>query len=175
MAQIDLTTSQRQTLAALVNSYRPGDGPVTAETVAENVDRTLGTVQNQMQQLSQLGVVEGVSGPTGGYKPTKRGYAVLDREPVDDSTDLILARGYDRVDITVDEISFTHVHHPDSCRAHIHLQQSVAEFSIGQAVAIGPTPLSKLVVAGEIEAIDDTRNTLILDIAQIEAPVDPRE
>jgi predicted transcriptional regulator len=172
MATIDLTTSQRQTLTALVNSYRPDDGPVKAQTVAEHVDRTLGTVQNQMQRLSQLGVVDGVSGPSGGYKPTELAYEVLDREPVDDSADLTLAHGYDRVDVTVDEIRFTNVHHPESCRARIHLQQSVDQFSVGQAVAVGPTPMAKLVVAGEIEAVDDTTNTLLLEVAQIEAPVD---
>jgi predicted transcriptional regulator len=172
MATIDLTTSQQQTLTALVNNYQPGEGPVKTQTVAENVDRTTGTVQNQMQRLSQLGVVEGVSGPSGGYKPTKIAYEVLDREPVDDSTDLTLAHGYDRIDVTVDEIRFTNVHHPDTCRARIHLQQSVEQFSVGQPVAVGPTPLSKLVIAGEIEAVDGTTNTLLLEIAQIEAPVD---
>lgn len=175
MANIDLTTSQRQTLTVLVNNHQPGAGPVKAQAIAEDVDRTLGTVQNQMQRLSQLGVVDGVSGPSGGYKPTKLAYHVLDREPLAESTDLILAHGYDRIDVTVDRITFKSVHHPDSCRAQIHLQQSVDAFSVGQAVAVGPTPVSKLVVAGEIEAIDGTTNTLILEIARIEAPVSPPE
>jgi len=173
MVQIDLTTSQEQTLTALVNHYR--DGPVKAQTVADAVDRSLGTIQNQMQRLSQLGVVEGVSGPAGGYEPTDLAYQALDREPLDETEAVTVAHDYDRLDVTISRIGFKSVHHPDSCRVELQLQQSVGEFSIGQAVAAGPTPLSGLVVAGTIEAIDDTKNTLILDVAQLEAPVEPPE
>ena len=175
MVQIDLTTSQEQTLTALVNHHRPGDGPVKAQTVADAVDRSLGTIQNQMQRLSQLGVVDGVSGPAGGYEPTDLAYQALDREPLDETEAVTVAHDYDRLDVTVDQIRFTSVHHPDSCRVELHLQQSVGDFSVGQAVAAGPTPLSSLVVAGTIEAIDDTTNTLILDVAQLKAPVEPPE
>jgi predicted transcriptional regulator len=77
--------------------------------------------------------------------------------------------------VTIDQISFKSVHHPESCRVELHLQQSVSGFSVGQAVAAGPLPVSALVVAGTIEAIDDTTNTLILDVAQLEAPVEPPE
>ena len=175
MVQIDLTTSQEQTLTALVNHHRPADGPVKAQTVADAVDRSLGTIQNQMQRLSQLGVVEGVSGPAGGYEPTDLAYQALDREPLDETEAVTVAHDYDRLDVTVDQIRFTSVHHPDSCRVELHLQQSVDGFAVGQAVAAGPTPLSGLVVAGTIEAIEDTTNTLILDVAQLKAPVEPPE
>jgi len=175
MVQIDLTTSQEQTLTALVNQYRPGEGPVKAKTVAEQVSRSLGTIQNQMQRLSQFGVVEGVSGPAGGYKPTETAYEALGREPLDETEALTVAHEYERLDVTVDQIGFKSVHHPENCRVELHLQQSVDGFSIGQAVAAGPTPLSGLVVAGTIKAIEDTTNTLILDVAQLEAPVEPPE
>lgn len=175
MVQLDLTTSQEQSLTALVNQHRPGEGPVKAQSVADAVDRSLGTVQNQMQQLSQFGVVEGVSGPAGGYKPTELAYEALGREPLDESEELTVAHDYDRLDITIDRISFKSVHHPESCRVELHLRQSVGEFEVGQAVAAGPTPSSGLVVAGTVEAIDDTKNTLILDVAQLEAPVEPPE
>jgi len=173
MVEIDLTPSQEQTLTALVNRYRPGNGPVKAQFVAESVDRSLGTIQNQMQRLAQLGVVEGVSGPTGGYKPTDLAYRALGRNPIEESESLTVAHDYDRLDVTIDRIRFKSVHHPENCRVELHLQQSVDDFSVGQAVAAGPTPLSHLVVAGTIEGIDDTRNTLILDVAQLEAPVEP--
>jgi len=175
MVQIDLTTSQEQTLTALVNQHRPGEGPVKAQAIAEAVDRSLGTIQNQMQRLAQLGVVEGVSGPAGGYEPTELAFQALGREPLAETAAVTVAHDYERLDVTVDQITFTSVHHPESCRAELHLQQSVAEFSVGQAVAAGPTPLSGLVVAGTIEAIDDTSNTLILDVAQLEAPVEEPE
>jgi len=175
MVQIDLTTSQEQTLTALVNQHRPGEGPVKAQDIADAVDRSLGTIQNQMQRLAQLGVVEGVSGPTGGYEPTALAFQALGREPLAETEALTVAHDYERLDVTVDQITFKSVHHPDSCRVELHLQQSVDGFSVGQAVAAGPTPLSGLVVAGTIEAIEDTSNTLILDVAQLEAPVERPE
>lgn len=175
MVQIDLTTSQEQTLTALVNQHRPGDGPVKAQAIADSVDRSLGTIQNQMQRLAQLGVVEGVSGPAGGYEPTEMAFQALGRDPLAETAAVTLAHDYERLDVTVDQITFTSVHHPENCRAELHLQQSVADFSVGQAVAAGPTPLASLVVAGTVEAIDDTSNTLILDIAQLKAPVEEPE
>jgi len=175
MVQIDLTTSQEQTLTALVNQHRPGEGPVKAQAVADTVDRSLGTIQNQMQRLAQLGVVEGTSGPAGGYEPTELAFQALGREPLAETEAVTVAHDYERLDVTVDRLTFKSVHHPESCRAELHLQQSVADFSVGQAVAAGPLPLSGLVVAGTIQAIDDTSNTLILDIAKLEAPVEAPE
>jgi len=175
MVQIDLTTSQEQTLTALVNQHRPGEGPVKAQVVADEVDRSLGTIQNQMQRLAQLGVVEGVSGPAGGYEPTEMAFEALGREPLAETAAVTVAHDFERLDVTVDRLTFKSVHHPENCRAELHLQQSVADFSVGQAVAAGPLPLSGLVVAGTIEAVDDTSNTLILDIAKLEAPVEEPE
>lgn len=174
MVDIELTPSQEQSLTALVNLHRPGEGPVKAQAVADEVNRSLGTIQNQMQRLSQFGVVEGVSGPAGGYEPTERAYQALGREPLDETAGMTLAHDFERLDVTVDRITFKSVHHPEVCRTEVHLQQSVGGFSVGQAVAVGPTPDSGLVVAGTIEAIDDTSNTLILDVAELEAPVEPQ-
>ncbi|WP_276272677.1 TrmB family transcriptional regulator [Haloarcula litorea] len=175
MVQIELTSSQEQTLTALVNRYRADDGPVKGQTVADDVDRSLGTVQNQMQSLAQLGLVDSLSGPEGGYVPTELAYDALDRDPIAETETVTLAREYERIDVTVDRITFKSVHHPEACRAQLHLQQSVADFTEGQAVAAGPTPNHHLVVAGTVEAVDDTSNTLIVDVAQVEAPVEPPE
>lgn len=173
MVDIELTPSQEQSLTALVNLHDPEAGPVKAKAVADEVDRSLGTIQNQMQRLSQFGVVEGVSGPAGGYEPTDLAYQTLGREPLDETAGMTLAHDFERLDVTVDRITFKSVHHPENCRAEVHLQQSIDGFSVSQAVAVGPTPQAGLVVAGTIEAIEDTANTLILDVAELEAPVEP--
>jgi len=126
-----------------------------------------------MQQLSQFGVVEGVSGPAGGYKPTELAFEALGREPLEETEALTVAHDYDRLDVTIDRISFKSVRHPENCRVELHLRQSVSDFAVGQPVAAGPTPLSGLVVAGTVKAVDATKNTLILDVAELEAPVEP--
>ncbi|MFC7249847.1 TrmB family transcriptional regulator [Halomicroarcula sp. GCM10025324] len=172
MAKIELTSSQRAAMTALVNEYDSTGEPVKGDVIAAAVDRTPGTVRNQMQHLKDLSLVEGLTGPNGGYKPTPLAYDALGREEIDDPRTMTLARNNERVDITVDGIRLSSVHHPEECRAHIHLQESFTQFDIGDAVVVGPTPLSRLLVAGVVEAVDESNNEIIVDIAQLEAPVE---
>ncbi|WP_284010938.1 TrmB family transcriptional regulator [Haloarcula pelagica] len=175
MVQIELTSSQQRTLTALVNRHQSADAPVKGRVIADEIDRNLGTVQNQMQSLAALGLVESVSGPSGGYEPTDLAYEAIGRDRTDDAESVTLAREYERVDVTVEEINLTGVHHPEKCQARVHLQDSVAQFDVGQAVALGPTPVAGLVVAGTVKAVDTTNNQLVVDVAQLEAPVEPPE
>jgi len=74
--------------------------------------------------------------------------------------------------VNVQEIDLTSVHHPELCRAEIHLRGSVREFHEGDTVVVGPTPLSKLVITGTLDGKDDTSNILILKIDSMEAPAE---
>lgn len=171
MVQIDLTSRQRSILTELVNEYQETESPVTAKQLAEALDRDAGTLRNQMQSLTSLGLAEGIPGPKGGYEPTATAYDVLDRDQLEDPETVTLARDFDRVDATVDEIEFTNVHHPETCRARVRFQQSLRDLSEGDEVAIGPTPVSDLVLAGIVVAVDESVNKVILDVAQLEAPL----
>ena len=169
MGRIELTSSQHRILTVLINNYQAEDTPIPAKSIAAEVDREPRTVRNQMASLKDLGLVEGIPGPSGGYKPTSTAFEILDREAIDDPETAVLAKEFDRVDAIVDEISFPNVHHPEICRARIRFQQSIQEFDEGDAIAIGAMPDSELLLAGEIEAIETTRNQIILDVARIEA------
>ncbi|MFP8952298.1 Rrf2 family transcriptional regulator [Natrialbaceae archaeon A-arb3/5] len=169
MAQIDLTNRQRTILTALINNYQVDESPVPARTIATEVDREPRTVRNQMSSLNALGLVEGVPGPNGGYKPTENAYSLLDRQPVDDPETAILAQSFDRVDAVVDEITFTNVHHPETCRVRVRFQQSVQDLDEGDAIAIGATPNAELLIAGEIEAVEPAQNIVLLNVARLEA------
>ncbi|AGB39919.1 HTH domain-containing protein [Natronococcus occultus] len=171
MDQIDLTNSQRTTLTALVNEYQATDAAVSARVVAEETGRNAGTIRNQMQTLSALGLVESVAGPAGGYEPTDAAYSVLDRQQLDDAETVTLARDYDRVDATVDGIDFTNVHHPDLCRAQLHFQQSVRDLENGDPIVVGPSPVAALVVGGRVVTTDETDNVVIVDVEQLQAPI----
>ena len=70
MSTIQLTTSQKRVLTALVNLAENADRPVSGSRIAEAIDRNAGTVRNRMQSLRNIGLVEGVAGPKGGYVPT---------------------------------------------------------------------------------------------------------
>ena len=173
MSSIELTASQKTILTALVNLHRETEDAVKGEDIAEQVDRNPGTIRNQMQSLKALQLVEGVPGPKGGYKPTANAFDALGVHDMEQEAEVPLYLDDELVeDANVEEIGLTSVHHPELCRAEIHVRGSVREFHEGDEVRVGPTPLSKLVVEGSVDGKDDTSNILILKIESMEAPTE---
>jgi hypothetical protein len=173
MSSIELTSSQKTILTALINLYRESESAVKGEDIAKEVNRNPGTIRNQMQSLKALQLVEGVPGPKGGYKPTANAYEALDVDQMDEPARVPLFHNGEQVEGTnVDEIDLSSVHHPELCRAEIHVQGSVRDFHEGDDVQVGPTPLSKLVIRGAVDGKDDTNNILILRIEGMEAPAE---
>ncbi|WP_232688416.1 Rrf2 family transcriptional regulator [Halobacterium zhouii] len=173
MSSIELTSSQKTILRSLVDLYTQQEQAVKGEDIAEEVDRNAGTIRNQMQSLKALQLVEGVPGPKGGYKPTTNAFEALEIQQLDSAAEIpILHEGEEVADVNVQEIDLTSVHHPDLCRAEIHLRGSIKDFHEGDRVTVGPTPLSKLVIEGTLDGKDDTSNVLILKIVSMEAPAE---
>ena len=173
MSSIELTPSQQKILRALTNLHNESEDAIKGEDIAAQVDRNPGTIRNQMQSLKALQLVEGVPGPKGGYKPTASAYEALEIQQMDDPATVPLAVDGDRVDgILVEEIDLSSVHHPDLCRAEIHVQGSMDKVGEGDTVRVGPTPLSKLVIEGRVDGRDDTNNILILEIEEMVAPAE---
>jgi predicted transcriptional regulator len=176
MSSIELTSSQKSILTALINLYGEQEDAVKGEAIAEEVDRNPGTIRNQMQSLKALQLVEGVPGPKGGYKPTSNAYEALDIQRMDEPADVPISHeGEEMPDVNVDAIDLSSVHHPELCRAEIHVQGSVREFHEGDSVTVGPTPLSKLVIDGTVDGKDDTANIIILRIDDMRAPAEPAD
>ncbi|NHN48552.1 HTH domain-containing protein [Halostella sp. JP-L12] len=171
MSSIELTPSQKTILNALINLHRETEDAVKGEDIAEEVDRNPGTIRNQMQSLKALQLVEGVPGPKGGYKPTATAYEALEIQQMDEPAAVpLFHEGEEVTEANVEEIDLSSVHHPELCRAEIHLQGSVRDFHEGDSVTVGPTPLSKLLIDGVVDGKDDTSNILILRIEGMEAP-----
>lgn len=173
MSSIELTDSQKKILQELVDLYRDSESAVKGEAIAEMVDRNPGTIRNQMQSLKALQLVEGVPGPKGGYKPTANAYSALDIEEMDEPESVPLSLNGDPMeDLNVQEIDLLSIHHPEKCRAEIHVQGSIRDFHEGDTVTVGPTPKSKLAITGSVDGTVDTENTLIVNTEGMEAPVD---
>jgi len=173
MSLIELTPSQKSILTALTNLHRQAEDTVKGEQIAEEVNRNPGTVRNQMQSLKALQLVEGVPGPKGGYKPTTNAYEALDFDQMDEAAAVPLVHNDELVDnANVESIDLSSVHHPELCRAEIHLQGSVRDFHEGDEIIVGPTPLSKLRITGTLDARDDSNNILILQIDDMLAPAE---
>jgi predicted transcriptional regulator len=168
---IDISTAQRRMLTAIVDAHADEDSPVSSSRVAELIDRSPGTVKNQMKQLTTLDLVDSVRGPTGGYRPNENTYAVLGKEPLEEQSTVNLAREFKRVDVTVSEIDFTNVHHPTECRAHVHFQEGITGVDVGDPLAIGPTPVFDLVLAGEVLATSETADRILLSVTTVESPL----
>ncbi len=173
MSSIELTPSQKKILRALTNLHKESEDAIKGEDIAEQVDRNPGTIRNQMQSLKALQLVEGVPGPKGGYKPTATAYEALEIQQMDDPASVPLSHaGKSLEGIIVEEIDLSSVHHPELCRAEVHIQGPIDEFHEGDTVIVGPTPLSKLQITGTVDGKDDTSNILILRIDDMIAPAE---
>ncbi|NKE35595.1 HTH domain-containing protein [Natronococcus sp. JC468] len=173
MSSIELTPSQKKILRALTNLHKESEDAIKGEDIAEQVDRNPGTIRNQMQSLKALQLVEGVPGPKGGYKPTAAAFEALEIQQMDDPASVpIEHEGEPLEDVIVEEIDLSSVHHPELCRAEIHMQGTSDGIEEGDSVTVGPTPLSKLVVEGTLDGRDDTNNILILRIDDMVAPAE---
>ena len=140
MSSIELTSSQKTILRALVDLYTQQESAVKGEEIADEVDRNPGTIRNQMQSLKALQLVEGVPGPKGGYKPTSRAFEALEVEQLDRPAEVrVLLNGDEVENVNVQEIDLTNVFHPDLCRAEIEIRGSLKDFHEGDSVTVGPT------------------------------------
>lgn len=167
---MELSSRQEEILRLLVDEYRDGGSPTTGERLADAVGVHVGAIQREMQTLKALGLVESLSGR--GYQPTVDAFETLRNREGDDIEGLVLAHGYDRIPVTVHDIAFLRVHDPDRCRARITFQDPVDGVDPDDAVVIGPTPHSALVVAGRVERLGDEPTELFVDVVTVEAPVE---
>lgn len=165
---VELTVIQREILSALINLFREKGRAVKGEEISERIDRNPGTVRNQMQSLKALGLVEGVPGPKGGYKATSTAYQALNLTPMDREADVAIYRNGERVqNANVAEIDLNTVRHPELCRASVKILGDVRMFNVGDTIQVGPTPVNKLVVRGEVVGRDDINGVILCSITEM--------
>jgi hypothetical protein len=171
MPTIQLTSSQKRVLTALVNLAENTERPVSGRTIAESIDRNAGTVRNRMQSLRDIGLVDGVAGPKGGYVPTDAAYETLGVERMDDAARTPVEREGTRVDgVNVEEIDLSSVANPDLCRAELVIRGPVGSFDPGDRVTVGPTPGAGLRLSGIVDATHVDGNTLLVRVEGMETP-----
>jgi len=173
--EMDLTSLQREILGVLVDSSETAS-TMTAQDIAEAVDHSPGGIRNTLQTLTALNLIEGIAGPKGGYKPKVDAYTALDKQmiDVDEGEQLVFAHDHHRIDVTVETIDLVNVHDPNNCQAQVTFGKSVQDVTVGDAVIVGPTPHSRLVIAGEVEQVDGTSTQLQLAVTRLTAPFDEK-
>ncbi|RAP46999.1 MAG: hypothetical protein BZ135_02860 [Methanosphaera sp. rholeuAM6] len=159
-----LTSVQKEILQSLINLYRKSKcTSVKCESIADLMGRNSGTIRNQMQSLRSLGLVQGVPGPRGGYKPTLEAYHTLNIEndpceihvPIHVNNKLVS-------DISVNKIEFTNILRPGACEATITVLGDIKQLDLDNQIKIGPTPVNNLTVIGTIIGRDDVDNALLI-------------
>ena len=162
---MELTPVQRDILTALINIHRMEGRAVKGEEIAELIDRNPGTIRNQMQSLKALNLVEGVPGPKGGYKATGTAYEALS---IDASGDVvvvpIIKNGVVVNGASATEIIFNKVMHSNRCDGVIRVIGNIRSFNVGDEIEVGPTPVNKLFLRGDVIGRDDTMSRLIIHV-----------
>ena len=165
---MDLSLIQKEILITLISLYHQQSHAVKGEEIAEILRRNPGTVRNQMQALKAIGFVDGVPGPKGGYNPTALAYQELNLSNLDREVTVPILRNGEPVPGTrVTEIDFTTLCHPDLCHATVKVAGSVKGFGIGEEITIGPTPVNKLVIRGEIYGKDEVQQSVLISITEM--------
>jgi transcriptional regulator len=165
---MELTPIQKDIVIALINLQRQKDRAIKGEEIAELIQRNPGTIRNQMQLLKALGLVEGVPGPKGGYKPTGSAYESLRIQQLKNETVVPLYRNSTVVTgTTAAEISFTTVRNPDVCNGVVRVLGNTKDFTIDDKIQVGPTPVNHLIIRGEVTGRDDTSNSILFNITEM--------
>jgi len=165
---MELSLIQKDILITLITLYHRKSVAIKGEEIAELLKRNPGTVRNQMQALKALGLVEGVPGPKGGYTPSSSAYDELNLLEYEKGSDVPLqVNGEYTTSVNVAELDFTTLCHPDICQAVVKLIGSVKGFNIGDEIALGPTPVNKLLVKGEIYGKDEVNRLLLISISEM--------
>jgi predicted transcriptional regulator len=160
---MDLSLIQKDILITLITLYHQHSQPIKGEEIAEVIRRNPGTVRNQMQALKAIGLVDGVPGPKGGYNPTALAYKVLNLNSSEKEYDVEISRGgVVMKGVKVAEIAFTTLCHPDVCHAEVKVIGSVRLFEIGDQITIGPTPVNKLLIRGEVYGKDEVKQAILI-------------
>jgi predicted transcriptional regulator len=165
---MDLSLIQRDILLTLITLYHQHSHSIKGEDIADKIHRNPGTVRNQMQALKAIGLVDGVPGPKGGYIPTALAYKELNLNIKGSEYDVPISRDGEVVKgATVQEIDFTTLCHPDICHAVIRLFGSIRLFEIGDKITIGPTPVNKLLIRGEVFGKDEVKQSLLIATSEM--------
>jgi predicted transcriptional regulator len=141
---------------------------VQGKVIANKLNRHPGTIRNQMVALRALGLVEGVSGPRGGYFPNSEAFTALDMEELNEEATVPIYIGDEQIeDVTVVAIGLTSISDPKKCRASIHVKGTLKDLNIDDVVTVGPTPVQRLVIKGRVLGRDDINNVLVITILEM--------
>lgn len=169
----ELTPAQRRILQAVVGIYSEKAEKVEAvksQEIARLINSTPSTVRSQMQVLTSLGLVEGVPGPKGGYRPTYRAYELLFSRTLKRRLEVAISGKRCGVECStkVERLILTALSDPKKHKAVIKLREKV-DLSEGDEICIDYA--GQLAIYGTVSAPGE--DEVVIDIDRVVAY--PRE
>lgn len=70
-------------------------------------------------------------------------------------------------DVTAIEISFVTVGNKEACGGVVRLIGNIKDFAMDDKIQIGPTPVNRLIIRGEVTGRDDTTNSILFNITEM--------
>jgi predicted transcriptional regulator len=124
-----------------------------------------------MRSLKALNLVESATGPKGGYTATAIAYDALSIDDNGDGNEVtvsVVRNGVIVEGASATEIAFNNVVHSScwSC-VSILIIGNIRDFSVGDEIEVGPTPVSKLYIRGKVVELDNTECRIVLDVTEI--------
>lgn len=161
-------TAQREILDALIELYEKKKETVKGEDISQLLNRSPGTIRNQMQTLRALGYVEGVPGPKGGYTPSIKAYEELGLEPIENPLEVPIQVDDHKLEgLTVQKILFIKVPHPSECMAVISVGGDTRKIPDNCNIKVGPTPVNHIIIKGKVSGRDDIKKEILIDAKSI--------
>lgn len=159
-----ITIVYKESLMALVDLYEKKKNTIRGDEIAKVLDKSPGTIRNQMQTLRALGYVEGIPGPRGGYKPSLKAYEAINMEKKDVVIEVPVYQDGEKIEgMQIQKISFTDVGNPKKCAARISVSGNTKKISDNAILKIGPTPINKIMLNGRVIGRDDTNKEILLE------------
>jgi len=108
--------------------------------------------------------LKGVPGPKGGYRATGSAYEALSL----DATVIevpVLKNGVTVEGASATEVVFNKIMKSHEIGGMVRIRGNVRDFNVGDEIEIGPTPVAKLLIRGNIVGRDDTMSKLIFSVS----------
>ncbi|AAK40465.1 CBS domain-containing protein [Saccharolobus solfataricus] len=164
----NLSPTQREILLALTDLYNRQKRMIKSKEVADIIGKDEGTVRNIILSLKVLGLVESKPGPNGGYMPTLKAYEIINNPTLTPILDkLNLYKGMIETDIKVENIEIIDITNPSANRVLLKVEGDLRKLKIGDAVRLGPTPYSRLVIEGLILHLDENSKEIVVDVKRM--------
>lgn len=158
----------KEILGGLITIYESKKNAVKGEEIAALLNKTPGTIRNQMQTLRALGYVDGIPGPKGGYIPTLKAYEVLKIQQAKYFVEVPVYQNNEKVEgMILEQITFSNVSNPTECSSTIKVLGDTSKIHENSILKVGPTPINKIMIVGKVMGRNDVDKEILLETKSI--------